>query len=99
MLFMVIEQFVNQDAIAIYSHLRDEGRGLPDGLRYVDSWVEPNFGRCFQLMECDDLRLIQQWLLHWRGLATCEIVPVVSGRETAAVVAPHLPDGENQADR
>ncbi len=91
MLFMVIEQFANQDAVAIYGHLRDEGRGLPDGLLYLDSWVEPNFGRCFQLMECDDLRLIQRWLLHWRGLATFEIVPVVSGRETAAVVAPHLP--------
>ena len=51
MLFMVIEHFRNQDAIAIYTHLRDKGRGLPEGLRYIDSWVEPNFDRCFQLME------------------------------------------------
>jgi hypothetical protein len=90
-LFMVIEHFANQDAVAIYGHLRDKGRGLPEGVRYVDSWVEPNFARCFQLMECDDLRLIQRWVLHWRGLGTFEIVPVVSGKETAAVVVPHLP--------
>jgi hypothetical protein len=87
---MIIESFKNQDAIPIYKHLRQKGRGLPEGLKYVDSWVEPNFDRCFQLMECDDLRLIQQWVLHWREFATFEIVPVVSSRETREVVAPHL---------
>ncbi|TMQ89831.1 DUF3303 domain-containing protein [Actinomadura soli] len=40
---------------------------IPDGLRYIDSWVEPNFSRCFQLMKCDDLRLFQEWVLQWRG--------------------------------
>jgi hypothetical protein len=87
---MIIERFTHQDAVAIYTHLRDNGRGLPDGLKHVGSWVEPNFERCFQLMECDDLRLIQEWALHWRGLATFELVPVVSGEETSKIVAPHL---------
>jgi hypothetical protein len=64
---------------------------LPDGLTYIDSWIEPNFSRCFQLMECDDLRLFQQWTLMWRGSgATFEIVPVVSSKETREVVAPLL---------
>jgi hypothetical protein len=90
MLFMVIEHFRDQDPVAIYRHLRNNGRGLPDGLKYVDSWIEPNFDRCFQLMECDDLRLLQQWALHWREFATFEIVPVVPSRETREVVAPHL---------
>ena len=94
MLFMVIEHFVNQDAVAIYTHLRDKGRGLPEGLRYVDSWVEPSFARCFQLMECEDLRLIQQWALEWRGLGmTFEIVPVVRSKETQALVAAFLEPG------
>jgi hypothetical protein len=53
----------------IYRRLPDSGRMLPEGLTYLDSWVEPNFDRCFQLMECDDLRLIQQWVLNWRGSA------------------------------
>jgi hypothetical protein len=90
MLFMIVERFKDQDAVAIYKHLRDNGRGLPDGLKYIDSWVEPNFDRCFQLMECDDPRLIQQWILHWREFATFEIVPVVPSSETREVVAPHL---------
>jgi hypothetical protein len=91
MLFMIIERFADNDMLPIYKRVRDEGRMFPDGLTYVDSWVEPNFSRCFQLMECDDLRLIQQWVLNWRGSgATFEIVPVVSSAETRAVVAPHL---------
>ena len=91
MLFMVIERFENNDMIPVYRRVRDGGRMLPDGLKYVESWIEPNFGRCFQLMECDDLRLLQEWVLHWRGTGVrFEIVPVVPSAETRAVVAPYL---------
>lgn len=91
MLFMVIEKFRDQDMVPIYRHLRDQGRGLPDGLEYVDSWIEPNFGRCFQLMRCDDATLFQRWALHWRGLGVeLEIVPVVPSKETRDIVAPFL---------
>lgn len=91
MLFMVIERFRDNDVVPIYEKLRDAGRMLPDGLRYVDSWVEPSFARCFQLMECDDLRRFQEWALAWRGSGvTLEIVPVVPSAQTRDVVAPHL---------
>ena len=77
--------------IPIYQRVADEGRMLPDGLKYIDSWIEPNFSRCFQLMECDDLRLFQEWTLRWRGSgATFEIVPVVPSKETREVVAPYF---------
>ena len=83
MLFMVIERFRDCDMVPIYQRLRDGGRALPEGLEYVDSWVEANFSRCFQLMRCDDLRLIQEWVLTWRGSgASFEIVPVVTSRKT-----------------
>ena len=91
MLFMVIEHFTDNDMLPIYKRVRDGGRKLPDGLKYLDSWVEPNFARCFQLMECDDLRLLQEWVLMWRGSgATFEIVPVVSSKDTREIIAPHL---------
>jgi len=91
MLFMVIERFRDDDMVPVYRRLRDGGRGLPEGLEYLDSWVEPNFSRCFQLMRCDDARLFQQWALDWRGLGmTLEIVPVVTSAETRALVAPYL---------
>lgn len=91
MLFMVIERFKDNDMVPIYRQVRDGSRMLPDGLKYIDSWVEPNFSRCFQLMECDDLRLIQSWVLEWRGFGvSLEVVPVVGSKETQAVVAPYL---------
>ena len=56
MLFMVIERFKDRDAKAVYRRFREHGRGTPDGLRYVNSWIEANLDRCFQVMECDDVR-------------------------------------------
>jgi hypothetical protein len=83
MLFMIIERFKDQDMLPVYKKLQHNGRMMPHGLKYVDSWVEPNFARCFQLMECDDLRLLQQWILNWRGSGTLfEIVPVVPNKDT-----------------
>lgn len=90
MLFMVIEHFKGRDAKAVYRRFRDKGRLAPDGLVYVGSWIEVNFDRCFQLMECEDARLLQEWILHWGDLADFEIVPVVASKETTEVVARHL---------
>ena len=86
MLFMVIERFRNRDAKAVYRRFRDEGRGAPDGLTYVGSWIESNFDRCFQLMECDDARLLQQWVAFWSDLVEFEIVPVVPSAETRETI-------------
>ena len=87
MLFMVIERFKNHDAVAIYRRLRDEGRMMPEGLKYVGSWVEPNFERCFQLMECDNPDLFRQWTKRWDDLMEFEIVPVVTSQEARESVA------------
>ena len=90
MLFMVIERFRDGKAQEIYQRYQEKGRMMPEGLRYVDSWVEANFNRCFQLMDCDDLRLFQQWILQWQDLVEFEIIPVVSSSETTAATQPML---------
>jgi hypothetical protein len=91
MLFMVIERFVDNDMVPVYRLAAEKGRQLPDGLEYVDSWVAADFGRCFQLMRCDDAALLQQWVLAWRGTGvTFEIVPVTPSAETGEAVAPYL---------
>ncbi|HEX9821253.1 MAG TPA: DUF3303 family protein [Methylomirabilota bacterium] len=86
MLFMVVERFRNQDASAVYRRFRDKGRMTPDGLAFVGSWVSADVGRCFQLMECDDVTLLQRWVAAWSDLIEFEIVPVVPGKETAAAL-------------
>ena len=68
MLFMVIEQFRNQDGKSVYRRLRQKGRLMPDGLEFVNSWVAADLGRCFQLMECGDVTLLQQWVAEWSDL-------------------------------
>jgi hypothetical protein len=100
MLFMVIERFRDNDMVPVYQRLRQAGRSLPKGLEYVDSWVAADFSRCFQLMRCADLRLIQAWILEWRGAGvTFEIVPVVTSAEARAVVDPHLAPPEDRLEK
>jgi hypothetical protein len=90
MMFMVIERFKDRDAKAVYRRLREEGRGVPDGLHYVGSWIEANCHRCFQLMECDDARLLQRWVASWSDLVEFEIVAVVPSAATQEALEPLL---------
>jgi hypothetical protein len=83
---MVVERFRDGNARPVYKRARDRGRMLPQGLRYVDSWVEANLGRCFQLMECDDLALLMAWIAQWTDLVEFEVVPVVTSSQASAVV-------------
>lgn len=52
--------------------------------------MDASFGRCFQLMECDDVRLLQEWVARWNDLVEFEIVPVASSKEAAEAIAPLL---------
>jgi hypothetical protein len=63
---------------------------LPEGLKYVESWTADSFDRCFQLMECEDARLFQEWTANWQDLVEFEIVPVLTSKEAAASISPTL---------
>ena len=84
---MVVERFTPEAAAEIYRRLREGGRGFPEGLRYVDSWVRGDLRGCYQLMECDDPLLLQEWVATWGALAEFEIVPVTSSEATQALMA------------
>lgn len=84
MLFMVIEQFKSTEAAtAVYERFAQHGRMLPDGLTYIDSWVEENLHRCFQVMETQDVRLFDEWIAHWADLVDFEVIPVVKSSAAA----------------
>ena len=87
MQFMVIETFRGQDLRAVYRRFKERGRQTPEGLTFVSSLVSADGGRCFQVMECDDVTLLQRWVAAWSDLIEFEIVPVVAGKETAAALA------------
>lgn len=90
MLFMVIETFRNGDAKSAYRRFKKLGRVMPEGLSYVGSWTSADLRRCFQIMETDDVTLLQQWVSDWSDLVEFEIVPIVSGKETAEALADRL---------
>jgi Protein of unknown function (DUF3303) len=89
-LFMVVEHFRNNDALAVYRRFRDRGRMAPEGLNYISSWVDEKFMRCYQLMETHDPRLLDQWMENWTDLVDFEVHAVLTSKEAADKIAPHL---------
>lgn len=87
---MVIEHFDQARVKEIYARFHEKGRMTPDGLTYVDSWISADFGRCFQVMQCDDVTKLQEWVLEWGDLARFEIVPLAASQDTAMAVKKHL---------
>jgi hypothetical protein len=87
---MVIEHFRNGDARPVYRRFRDQGRLAPGGLQYVGSWVSDDFRQCYQIMECEDRGLLDEWTAHWNDLVEFEVVPVMTSVEAAAAIASRL---------
>jgi hypothetical protein len=86
MLYMIVEHFRNGNPVPVYERFRARGRLAPEGLRYVNSWVTDDLTSCYQVMECDDRALLDQWLAAWADLVEFEIVPVITSAEASARV-------------
>jgi Domain of unknown function (DUF3303) len=84
MLFMVIERY-SHGPEPVYQRAAERGRMLPDGLRYVDSWIvdDGRLDRCYQLMETSKPQLLDAWRDRWADLCDFEIVPVIKSDEAA----------------
>ena len=80
MLFMVIENF-RHEAAQIGERFESKGRMLPEGVTYHHSWIDTVGGRCFQLMEASDEKLLKPWVSRWDDLIDFEIIPVVTSAE------------------
>ena len=72
--YMIIEHFAPGAKAKIYERFHQKGRMLPDGLVYIDSWLEKDGDRCFQLMETDDRSLFDAWVDCWKDLVRFEII-------------------------
>lgn len=87
---MIVEHFHDGDPVPIYRRFRDRGRLAPDGVAYVGSWVSADLTRCYQVMECDDRKLLDQWMANWDDLVRFEVIPVMTSAAAVAVLAPRL---------
>jgi Protein of unknown function (DUF3303) len=89
-LYLIIEHFRNGDPVPVYRRFRDQGRLAPEGLKYVSSWVTTDLKKCFQVMECDERKLLDVWISKWSDLADFEVVPVITSSEAQAALASRL---------
>jgi hypothetical protein len=89
-LYMVIEHFKDGDPVPVYRRFRERGRLAPEGLTYINSWVDENLARCYQVMETEDRRLLDEWLANWSDLVEFEVHPVITSADAAARVAGRL---------
>lgn len=83
MLYMVIEHFRDGDPRPVYRRLAQKGRMAPEGLAYVASWVTGDLRRCYQVMECADPALLEEWMASWRDIVHFEVVPVITSAQAA----------------
>jgi hypothetical protein len=84
---MVIERFREGKAPEIYRRYRERGRMAPDDVKYVASWVDLEFSRCYQVMDADSEARLKEWTKHWDDLTDFEIIPVRTSAEAAAIMS------------
>ena len=84
MKYMVIETFASGCKARVYERFHKQGRMLPEGLHYLNSWLEKDGDRCFQLMESDSPRLFECWIDKWKDLVAFEVVPLETQKPSGA---------------
>ena len=72
--FMVIERFRAGNSAAVYDRFKAQGRMLPPGLHYIDSWLSVRDDTCYQLMATDSPETFDKWIAHWDDLVDFEVI-------------------------
>ena len=90
MLYMIIENYKNGNPVPVYRRFRDHGRLAPEGLHYVSSWVTSDMTTCYQVMECEDRQILDQWMARWSDLVEFEVIPVATSAQTVERISPRL---------
>ena len=87
MLYVVIEHFRGGDPRPVYARLHRRGRQAPTGLTYVNSWVTDDLKHCYQVMECPDQALLDEWINAWADLVDFEVYPAMTSAEAVTRVS------------
>ena len=83
MLYLIIEKFKANKRKELYLEFKHRGRRIPDGLNYINSWVDKDLKCCYQLMETSKESLLHNWISQWEDYADFKIVPVITSKEAA----------------
>ena len=85
MLFMIIERFYPGKVKQLYERFAEKGRMMPEGVEYVNSWIDSSVSTCYQVMKSDKQEKIDEWISHWNDLAAFEVIPVISSSEAREI--------------
>jgi hypothetical protein len=78
---MIIERFNPGKGKSIYKRFEEKGRMMPDGVRYINSWIDEDVKTCYQLMESDSMDKLNEWISIWNDLSDFEIIRVISSAQ------------------
>ena len=74
--YMVTERFRPGCFDAAIERYQSEGRLLPEGLNYLNSWINREKYICYQLMETNRPELFEVWFRDWSDLVEFELVAI-----------------------
>ena len=81
MVYMIIEKFHLGKIKMLYERFDEKGPLLPNGVRYINSWIKEDISVCYQVMRSDSIEKIHEWVSHWNDLADFEVIPVINSDE------------------
>lgn len=81
MTYMIVEKFRTGKVKELYQRFDAKGRLMPEGVIYINSWIDEKVQVCFQLMEAESAEKLQQWMDAWGDLCEFEVFPVISSAE------------------
>jgi len=81
MIYMIIERFHPGKVKELYQRFDEKGRMLPEGVEYINSWINEDVTVCYQVMEAPSITQLHEWIANWKDLVDFEIIPVISSAE------------------
>jgi len=86
MQYMIIERFKPGMIKAMYQRFDEKGRMLPEGVHYINSWIDSTISICYQVMESESAEKIDEWISKWNDLVDFEVIPVITSAQAKAKV-------------
>ena len=81
MVYMIIEYYHPGKIKELYQRFDEKGRMLPEGVHYINSWINEDVTVCYQVMESDSIDKLHDWISNWNDIVDFQVIPVISSAE------------------
>jgi len=78
---MIIEYFHPGQMKKLYQRFDEKGRMLPEGVQYINSWINEDITICYQIMEASSADALRTWISNWNDIVDFKLIPVISSAE------------------